>query len=322
MRAAAATRAAPRLALALPPRARRITLIALAVATALATLHYAWFRDSSLVQVRDVNVVGLTGPDAERVRKRLTEAGLQMTTLHVREDDLRRAVASEPSIRAIHATPDFPRGLRVDVTENHPVAAIDIRGSGRVPIAGNGTLMPGLESKASVPQLRPPGDVRVRRDGTAAARLSDKGVAPLVRVAAATPPALLARAATLEVRRGEGIVVVMRDGPRVMFGDASRVAEKWRAAAGVLASKNAQGAAYVDVRMPGRPVAGGLTAEGAAPAAAAEAAATAPVEPVAPPVATDPTTPSTPVVGSAEAAPPGTSETPQPAPSTADPAVP
>jgi hypothetical protein len=161
----------------------------------------------------------------------------------------------------------------------------------------------------------------VHRDGTAAARLSDKAAAPLVRVAAAAPPALLQRATSVEVRRGEGIVVVMRDGPRVMFGDEARAADKWRAAAGVLASKNAQGAAYVDVRMPDRPVAGGLAAQGAAPAAAVAPPENALVEPAAP-VETEPGAPSTPSVGSAEAVPADPAATPQPVPPAAEPAVP
>jgi hypothetical protein len=63
-------------------------------------------------------------------------------------------------------------------------------------------------------------------------------------------------------------VVVLREGPRVMFGDDARIADKWRAAAGVLASKHSQGAAYVDVRMPDRPVAGGLGSVPAPPAVA------------------------------------------------------
>jgi cell division protein FtsQ len=337
LRTAALTlRAVPRLALALPPRLRRFTLLALIVAAALGGLYYGWFRDSSLVKVSDVSVSGLTGPDADRVRKRLTEAGLQMTTLHVREDDLRRAVESEPSIRAVHATPDFPHGLRIDVTENLPVAAVSIPGSGRVPLAGNGTLMPGLESKAPVPELRVQGQVRTGRNGTTAARIGDERVMRLVRVAAAAPPALLHRATSVEVRRGEGIVVVLRDGPRVMFGDDSRPAEKWHAAAGVLASKNAQGAAYVDVRLPDRPVAGGLlpqlpgpgtTGDTAEPAAVPPASApeTAPIptdEAAALPAGTTPAAPSTPTAGSTDPAAPVAPTTPAPTPTTEAPAAP
>lgn len=296
MRMAALTlRAVPRLALRMPRRMRRLTTAAMIAAAALSFLYYGWFRDSSLVQVRDVSVVGLTGPESARVRERLKAAGLGMTTLHVRTGDLRRAVSSEPSIRSLTAKPDFPHGLRIDVTENRPVGAIAIPGSGRVPIAGNGTLMPGDSDNAPVPELRVPGATRVSRDGTSTARLADDRAAPLVRVAAAAPPALLQRAATIERRRGEGIVVVLREGPRLMFGDTSRLADKWRAAAGVLASRDSRGASYVDLRLADRPVAGGLTA---------------------------PAPPSTPAGGSAPQSAPAGTAVPAPAPPQAVPVTP
>ena len=312
MRTAALTlRAVPRLALRLPRRLRRITAVALLAAAALTLVYYGWFRDSSFVQVEDVTIVGLTGPDAARVRERLKETALDMTTLHLRQDELRRAVEAEPSILAVSATPDFPHQLRIDVTENHPVAAIVIPGSGRVPIAGNGTLMPGDRGAAPVPEIRIQGVPRTGRAGTAAARLTDERATPLVRVAAAAPPALLRRATSIERRKGEGIVVVLKAGPRVIFGDDARLADKWRGAAGVLASTDAQGAAYVDVRLPERPVAGGLKQPlpggGVAPTTSAPAADPAPAAPSTPtggsPQAAAPASPSVPATAPPEAAP-------------------
>jgi cell division protein FtsQ len=315
MRTAALTlRAVPRLALALPRRLRLLTVIALIAAAAGTALYYGWLRDSSLVRVRDVTVVGLTGPDASRVRERLREAGLDMTTLHVDEGHLRQAVAAEPSIASLTATPDFPHGLRVDVTENHPVAAITIPGNGRVPIAGNGTLMPGNRAAQGVPELRIQGVPKVGRDGGSAARLKDARVAPLVRIASAAPPALLQRATSIEIHRGEGIVVLLRDGPRVIFGDSSSVAGKWLAAAGVLASRDSQGAAYVDVRLPGRPVAGGLKAQTSPGGVPGPAVAATP--------APAPSTPSTPTGGSPQTAAPAAPATPATAQPEPAPAVP
>jgi cell division protein FtsQ len=262
MRTAALTLTAiPRLALRLPRRVRVIALIATIAAACAAILYYAWFRDSGLVKVQDVTVTGATGPNAGQIRDTLEQAAREQTTLHVDQEELQRAVEAEPSILRVTATPDFPHGLRIDVTENHPVAAIAIPGSGNVPIAGNGTLMPGDKVDASVPEIKIQGVAKTGRSGTAAARLTDERAVPLLRVAATAPPALLHRAISIERRRGEGIVVVLKNGPRGMFGDDTALAPKWRAAAGVLASTNAQGAAYVDVRLPERPVAGGLKAQ-------------------------------------------------------------
>jgi len=59
--------------------------------------------------------------------------------------------------------------------------------------------------------------------------------------------------------------VHLRNGPRLIFGNDSRPFAKWAAAAAVLADPSSKGATYVDVRLPGRPVAGGLAAETLAP---------------------------------------------------------
>jgi cell division protein FtsQ len=294
LRTAALTlRAVPRLALRLPRRVRLIAFLALLLAGALTAAYYGWFRDSSLVQVRDVSVVGLTGPDAPRLRGQLSEAAKQMTTLNVHDGPLREAVATEPSIRSLRVTPDFPHGLRIDVLENHPVAAIQVPGSGVVPIAGNGVLMPDARASGSVPELRPGVSPRIGRDSGAPARLADDRAEQLVRIAGTAPPALLRRALTIERRPGQGIVVTFRNGPPVIFGDDSRSADKWLATAGVLASRDAQGATYVDVRLPDRPVAGGLKPPILQSSAATGTATVAP-----PAVAT---TPSTPTGGSSPA---------------------
>jgi cell division protein FtsQ len=57
-----------------------------------------------------------------------------------------------------------------------------------------------------------------------------------------------------------GLTLTMRDGPSLYFGTTADLRAKWAAAARVLADPTAEGARYVDVRVPERPAAGGLTA--------------------------------------------------------------
>ena len=66
---------------------RRALLLAL-VAGALALTYFGWFRDSSLVAVRDVEVEGVSSADRERIVAELTDAAQGMTTLHVQTDRL------------------------------------------------------------------------------------------------------------------------------------------------------------------------------------------------------------------------------------------
>ncbi len=54
-----------------------------------------------------------------------------------------------------------------------------------------------------------------------------------------------------------GVDVELRSGIELRFGDASHAAEKWRAAAAVLADPSITALDYVDLHAPGRPAVGG-----------------------------------------------------------------
>jgi cell division protein FtsQ len=259
MRAAAATlktlpRAAfstlPRVALALPPRLRRRLIVALAVTMVLAVVYMVWLRDSSLVQVEKVTVTGLTAERAPEIRAALTRAARDMTTLHVDEDALLRAVGSEPLVHSLSTDADFPHGLKIEVTENVPRALL-VGAGRRVAVAGNGVVLSGLRVEGNLPVIKlvePP----------ARGRVGNPSAAELVRVAGAAPIAIVSRLTRITRQPGKGIVAQVRRGPVIYFGDTSRIEAKWAEAAAILADRGSHGAAYVDVRMPGRPVAGGL----------------------------------------------------------------
>ena len=51
-----------------------------------------------------------------------------MTTLHVREDALRSAVAAYPVVASLRTETDFPHGLRIVVNAHEPVAAVTAGG--------------------------------------------------------------------------------------------------------------------------------------------------------------------------------------------------
>jgi cell division protein FtsQ len=79
-----------------------------------------------------------------------------------------------------------------------------------------------------------------------------------VRLLAAAPRPLRTRIA--RVYRGpRGLAATLDNGPKLYFGGAAELEAKWAAASLVLAHPTSRGAAYVDLRVPGRPVAGGLT---------------------------------------------------------------
>src|SRR5262249_7787594 len=71
------------------------------------------------------------------------------------------------------------------------------------------------------------------------------------------PPALGLRTTRISVADDE-VTLALRDAPEVRLGAPRDVAAKGRAALAVLASTAATPPRYIDVRVPGAPVAGGL----------------------------------------------------------------
>ncbi len=225
------------------------------LAAGAAAPAYRWGRDAPVFAVRDVTVTGLDGPQADEVRVALTDAAREMTTLNVDDEELRRAAERFPVVRDVRADADPPRTLRVTVDAFAPVAAVQ-DGGRRVAAAADGTLLEGTPV-TGLPRVAT--EVPVGEE-----RLGDRRAVGVVRLLGAAPPALRARAA----RAGAGpagLVVVLRDGPRLRFGGPERLAAKWAAAARVLADPSSQGAEYVDLRLPERPVAGRLPPRTAQP---------------------------------------------------------
>jgi cell division protein FtsQ len=263
-----------------PPAWRRRVAVVLAALVVLGALYWLWFRDSSFARVHDVQISGVSGPQARAIRSALEDAGLAQTTLHVSNADLRAAVADYPVVRSITAQGVFPHKLRVEVQLNMPVAILQTP-SGRKPVAADGLLLPAVPVSSGLPVLRTqaalPGE-----------RVTSGAAFELVRVVGLAPDPLRARLESVGFEAGTGIVAKLTAGPDLIFGDASRMPAKWMAAARVLSAAGARGAAYIDLRLPERPAAGGL--------------ATTTVIPLAP--AGDPVTSQTPVAPSGVQTPP------------------
>lgn len=279
---------------ALPPKFRKRLAVVLGIALVLAAGYQFWLRDSSLVSVEDVTVKGLTTKDAKRVRAQLVSAAHTMTTLHVEKKELEEAIAAYPVVRSLEVSADFPHGLEIHVVEHRPAAIV-----GGLPVAGDGTILRGLPIEGRLPKI----DVK---DNLRGSRLTAPAALHAAQVAGAAPAPLRARLDRIEIRGQDGIVIELRDGPELIFGDATRVRAKWLAATRVLADPDAQGATYIDVRLPGRPAAGGLPATTLAPVAPAGEEQLAPPATAVPPE-TAPVDPAT--------------EQPAPAPSTGTPST-
>jgi cell division protein FtsQ len=232
-------------------RFRRSFLRGFAAVIVLAGLGvggWLWLRDSSLVEVTAVRVTGATTSDEARIRSALESAARDMTTLHVREEILREAVARFPSVAGLDVDTDFPHRISIQVLEHRPVAALEVDGR-RTPVSGGGIVLTGVEADDDLPSIR--------RDQLPGPRVDDAKTRAALAVAAEAPRPLLARGERLWWGP-EGLTMELRDGPPLVFGTRDDAASKWAAAARVLAEPSAAGATYLDLRVPGRVAAGGL----------------------------------------------------------------
>lgn len=224
-------------------------LCAVAFLLLLAGAGFLGLRDSELVAVRDVTVTGVSSSQEARVRRALRSAALGMTTLHVRKDELREAVAPYASVADLHTDAEFPNGLSIEVVERVP-AALLIAGGQEIPVSAGGLLLRGVEPDDATPVVQV-GELPV------GSRLKDRRARAAVTVLAGAPPELRGRLERATMG-GRGLQLELRDGPDLIFGSQSRVAAKWAAASRVLSESGAKGATYLDLRLPEWTAAGGL----------------------------------------------------------------
>lgn len=240
-------------------RLQRVRPIAIVVAVAVLLAlggGWLWLRDSSLVAVQRVSVVGASGPDAGQIRSALTVAGRGMTTLDVNMGALRTAVSPFPVVKDLRVSTHFPHRMVIRVIEQVPVAVIT-DGRRRIAAAGDGTLLRDARASSSLPQIA----VRTLPSGK---RVTDPHALKLLAVLGAAPWQLLAHVSTATSTASHGVVVELREGPQLYFGDPTLLSAKWTAADDVLADPGSEGASYVDVSDPFRPAAGVTGGAGAA----------------------------------------------------------
>jgi cell division protein FtsQ len=231
---------------------RRVGLrvkVAIAVLATVALLGGAWLwlRDSPLVAVRKVSITGVYGPDAGQIRSALRLAALNMSTLDVRQNELRVAVAPYPIVKHLRVSTQFPHGMRIDVVEQLPLGAL-VAGGQAVAASGDGTLLRDspTASLPTIPVPALPGGSQVTNGGALEA----------LALLAAAPSRLLSRISQVSGSSVHGLVAQLRSGPSIYFGDDTDLDAKWVSATDVLADPSSAGASYIDVNDSAHPVAG------------------------------------------------------------------
>ena len=216
-------------------------------ASALA-LGWLWFRDSPFARRprrlhhRDDLVGAGPGPRAR------CEAAARDEHAPRREDGAARRGRAVQLRRRRRVHADFPHELPSRSSST-------ARGHGRVggrpvPATGGGLLLEGV-------RVRDLAGHRGERVGAARRPRAPTAALAALRVAAAAPPALRARAERV-FWGARGMTLELRDGPELIFGSRGAPATSgWRRRA-VLAEDSSAGAVYLDLRVPGRVAAGGV----------------------------------------------------------------
>jgi cell division protein FtsQ len=229
-------------------RITRGRLVALGiVAVGLWAGYFFWLRDSSLVAVDEVEVEGVTA-NAEEIVPALERVGLEQTTLHVNDEELLQAVRAFPTVASVSADATLPDKLVIKVTERLPVAIVKLGGEQQV-VSADGFVLPGITTEEKLPPIElaeAPGGM-----------LDAEGAAQAA-IVGAVPDELREKLAEAvwDSERG-GVVVELEGAPELRFGDGERADDKWQAVAAVLTEQELGSAAYLDVSVPDRPVAGG-----------------------------------------------------------------
>jgi cell division septal protein FtsQ len=231
---------------------RRWLILASLALLILASAYMLWFRDSSYVKVEDVKITGTEmAPDVDSALRAAAEG---QSTLNPDADALRQAVAGNPLVAGIKVDTDFPHTMLIDVQVREPVAYL---GSEGVVIAGDGTV---LDNTGKAPDGVPEMSLD-KQDGSVLAGDAVTGDAlEVARVLGVVPGPLAAVINSASMSKDHGVTVDVGPGLELRFGDSSSAELKWKAAAAVLADPKFEGATYLDLSVPDRPVAGGYDA--------------------------------------------------------------
>ncbi len=223
-------------------------VVATAILLIVLGFGYLWLRDSSLVEVRTVKIGGVTKSDPKALTGEIKRAAKDMTTLHVDNGALARIADRYPAIKEIRADSGLPNKMTLHVVHQSLIAQVTTS-SGIAVITDTGEVVKGVKGM-SLPRIRVQQKVSGNKIKGATSRAS---LALLV----ATPAIWRKRVKSVHV--GErGLVVVMRKGPRIYFGEGTDPKRQWLAASRLLAEPSVRGATYIDVSSPERSAVGGL----------------------------------------------------------------
>ncbi len=230
-------------------------IVVIAVSLIVLGFGYMWLRDSSLVEVKTVKIGGVTKSDPKALSDEIKRAAKSMTTLHIDNDALARVADRYPAIKEIRADPALPDKMTLNVVHHSLIARVTTS-SGTAVVTDTGAVVEGAKG-VNLPRIR----VQQKVTGDKMTGATSKASLALL---VATPASWRKQVKSVYVGES-GLIVVMRKGPRIYFGEGTDPKRQWLAASRLLAEPSVRGATYIDVSSPERSAVGGLGDQGVQP---------------------------------------------------------
>lgn len=240
-------------------RFRLLAFTGLLLVLLLAAAYQFWLRDSSLVSVKNLEIVGVNTKTEEgrQIDQAIRTAMGEMTTLNVKPEVLDEELARFPRVADAEIETSLPDSATVTVAIRED-GSIFGDSSDALLIATDGTVLgPAAGQEGSLPLIvdgDPPaadGSEDPDPGSTGGAALTGRALTQAL-VLGATPPEL--RSYVQEsVMTPDGVQVLFENGLVMLFGDSSHGDQKWRAAAALIADPNFDTSSYVDLSVPRRP---------------------------------------------------------------------
>jgi cell division protein FtsQ len=217
---------------------------------AVAALLYVLARETPMFAIRRIEVAGVPAPLAAKVRRALAPVEGR-SLLVLRPIDVRRRLVSLPEVRSATYDRAFPHTLRLTVVPERPVAVVR-RGAGSWLVSARGRILRPLPrgTLARLPRVWLPREVDVTPGTTLAA---DEGGQAAAAVALAGRSGFGARIRNVGLAAGE-LDLELASGLELRLGEPRELALKL-AVAGRILPLLGEGATYLDVSVPARPVA-------------------------------------------------------------------
>ncbi len=205
-----------------------------------------WLRDSSVVTIKDLTVVGMTekGQEGQQITDAIEAAVGEMTTLHPKPDLLADELSRFPRVADSRIDTSFPDSATVTVTLREDGSRFGT-GADELLIATDGTVLgPAGDRAEGLPSIR-------SGDPPESGRLTGRSLSQ-AEVLGGVPKELRPYVRSSDFGE-EGVEVTMSNGLVLVFGDSNQTEEKWKAAASVIADPEMTDADYVDLTVPRRP---------------------------------------------------------------------